>query len=220
MTNSFRNDMKIIQSTISEAHSICGRVLAALDIGNGGAGTASALDKMSAQFESGVISIRNLCEKHRTESADAGSKPALPSIRLTGETEVNEYGWLHIRLNSLLPHCRFQTPVWLSDTVTRLLDEYELRWRRKPPRFERAMLVIDEHCDIDSRTIYDQDNKGWKAIPNALKGRVIKDDDQFSLNIALISTKSDTPACHIYLFPTEDAGDFFFMKYENYPMFP
>ena len=175
---------------------------------------------MSAQFESAALSMRSLCEKHRPEASRGESKPALPAISLTGEAEVNEYGWLHITLNTLLPHCRYQTPAWLSDTIGRLLDEYERRDRRKLPRFERAALVIDEHCNIESRTIYDSDNKGWKAIPNALKGRVIKDDDQFSLSVSLITTKSDTPSCHIYLFPVEDTGDFFFMKYENYPMFP
>jgi hypothetical protein len=199
----------------------CGRILASLDAGNpDDADTAFGLDKMSAQFESAVLDLRKLCEKRRPEASRNESKPQLPAISVTGAAEVNEYGWLHIGLNTLLPHCRYQTPAYLSDTVSRLLDEYERRGRRKLPFFERATLVIDEHCDIESRTVYDQDNKGFKAIPNALKGRVIKDDDQFSLNVALISTKSDIPACHIYLLPAEDTGDFFFMKYGNYPMFP
>ncbi len=220
MTSDFRDDMKTIQSTIIEAQLMCGRILASLDTGSGGAMLASDLDKMSAHFERSAVLLRNLCEKHRPESEFPDSKPALPAIRLTGEAEVNEYGWLHITLNTLLPHCRYQNPAWLSDTIIRLLDEYERSGRRKLPRIDSATLVIDEHCNIESRTIFDQDNKGWKAIPNAIKGRVIKDDDQFSLNIALISTKSDKPACHIYLFPSEDTGDFFSMKYGNYPMFP
>jgi hypothetical protein len=81
------------------------------------------------------------------------------------------------------------------------------------------MLIIDEQCDIDSRQIFDQDNKGWKAIPNALKGRVIRDDDQFSLGIMLTSTRSNKTACHIYLIPNEDIGDFIAVKDGNYPLF-
>jgi hypothetical protein len=213
--------MRAIQSTVSEAHLSCGRILAALDTGSGdGAETAFALDKMSAQFESGALSLRNLCEKHRPEASRKAVKPQLPAISLTGRAEVNEDGWLHIALNALLPHCRYQTPAWLSDTVGRLLDDYEQRKGRPLPRFDSAMLVIDEHCDISSRTIFDPDNKGWKAIPNALKGRVVKDDDQFSLSIALVSTRSGKPACHIYLLPAQDTGDFFLMKYGNYPAFP
>jgi hypothetical protein len=41
--------------------------------------------------------------------------------------------------------------------------------------------VVDEHSSINCRRVFDQDNKGWKAIPNALKGRVIPNDDQYSL---------------------------------------
>jgi hypothetical protein len=78
--------------------------------------------------------------------------------------------------------------------------------------------VIDEHCNVESRTVYDQDNKGWKAIPNALKGRVIKDDDQFTLSVHLTSTYSAETACHIYLLPQSEVGDFFYAKYENYPI--
>jgi hypothetical protein len=77
------------------------------------------------------------------------------------------------------------------------------------PSYSAAMLVIDEHCAIDSRHAYDQDNKGWKAIPNALKGLVIADDDQFSLGISLISTWDREASCHIYVMNMEDAGAFF-----------
>ena len=48
-----------------------------------------------------------------------------------------------------------------------------------------------------------------KAIPNALKGIVISDDDQFSLQISLLSTLSARPCCHIYLLP-QNAADYFF----------
>jgi hypothetical protein len=208
--------MKLIQQTINEAYMTCGRILAIQD--TGGDALASALDSMLFQFESGTLSLRSLCEKHRPEVSVEDSKPKLRQIRLTGKAEMNEYGWLHIELNTLLPHCRYRTPAWLTDTISRLLDDYEREARL--PRFGAATLVIDEHCNVKSRTVFDPDNKGWKAIPNALKGRVIKDDDQFSLNIALISTKSSTPSCHIYLLPAQDTGDFFFAKYGGYPMFP
>jgi len=104
-------------------------------------------------------------------------------------------------------------------TFTRLLDEYE-HDGRKLPRLDSAALIIDEHCDIDSRQVFDQDNKGWKAIPNALKGRVIQDDDQHTLSVCLLSTLDDNPACHIYLLPQAELGDFFAMRQGAYPLFP
>ena len=53
----------------------------------------------------------------------------------------------------------------------------------------QALLIIDEHCEIDARRVYDQDNKGWKAIANAIKGRLIPDDDQYSLGVCLLSRR-------------------------------
>ena len=64
--------------------------------------------------------------------------------------------------------------------------------------------------------MYDQDNKGWKAVSNALKGRVIPDDDQYTLGVCLLSCRAPEPACHIYLIPQQDAGDFFFMRADHY----
>ena len=172
------------------------------------------LEELTVKYESGVVELRNYCErKYRVASSENG-KPLLIPYAVKGRVEVNEYGWLHIKLDALLPHCRYATPTYLSDTITRLLDDYEGR-RGKLPRFESAALVIDEHCNIDSRTVYDQDNKGYKAIPNAIKGRLIKDDDQFHLHLHLTSTRSTETACHIWLLRQEDAGDFFYLHSEN-----
>ena len=210
------NDLKTIQHLTCEAYMLSGQVSALLDnddIDN--EKLATILDDMSDKFEKSVITLRNLCEKARPNVETGFRKPPLPTIEIAGNARINEYGWLHIELNALLPHCRFQSSDYLTDTIVRLLDEYEHRSGKSLPRFEEAIMIIDEHCDIDSRTIYDQDNKGWKSISNAIKGRLIKDDDQFTLGIALISTRSQTPACHIYLLPSNDAGDFFFMKHNG-----
>ena len=125
-----------------------------------------------------------------------------------GKVRVNENGWLHITLDTLLPHCKRGTSPWLRDTLVRLLYGYKQSGSRLP-RFERAMLIVDEHCDINNRQVFDNDNKAWKVIPNVLKGLVIEDDDQFTLGIALVSTRADTPACHIYVMDMIDAGTYF-----------
>ena len=36
-------------------------------------------------------------------------------IAYAGSIGMTEYGWLHIELNNLLPHCRFSTPEYLHD---------------------------------------------------------------------------------------------------------
>ena len=78
------------------------------------------------------------------------------------------------------------------------------------------MLVIDEHCGIDGRHIFDEDNKGWKAVSNALKGRLIPDDDQHTLSLALLSRKSELNVCHIALLDQADAADFISMHFGDY----
>ena len=69
-------------------------------------------------------------------------------------------------------------PTWLTETLVELLDAYEACGGQLP-HFKSALLVIEEYSDVDGRHIFDQDNKGWKAVSNAIKGRVIPDDDQY-----------------------------------------
>lgn len=83
----------------------------------------------------------------------------------------------------------------------------------------KAILIIDEHCDLKNRQVFDQDNKGWKAIPNALKGLVVEDDDQQSLGLTLLSTPDSEASCHIYVLDADDAGEFFSIHSGQYGYF-
>lgn len=177
---------------------------------------AKALENTAARLERGAVELRTICESSMPPVSSMGQKPTLAPLDIAGQVEVNEFGWLHIQLNTLLPHCRFAPPLWLTDTITRLLDQYEGR-RGKLPLLDHALLVIEELCDVDSRQVYDEDNKGWKAVSNAIKGRLVKDDDQFSLSLCLLARRSPEKVCHIYVLPVQDAGDFFFMRSDHYP---
>ena len=169
-------------------------------------------DKLSRQMEASTLAVRNLSEHLAVRGMPEHDAAPPVSRNVTGYAEINEYGWLHIRLNMLLPHCRFQSTAYISDTVIQLLDQLESGGRRIP-KFERAHMVIDEHCDIDNRQVYDQDNKSWKALPNAMKGRVFEDDDQFTLHLSLISSRSRNPCCHIYVMDQKDTPEFFGLRY-------
>jgi hypothetical protein len=172
----------------------------------------STLESLNGTLEKAAVISRNTLERLRSNQyPPKPGAPIFPHMNISGSVRVIEYNWLHIRLNALLPHCRFQTPQYLTDTVIRLLDCFAADGNIIP-RFEKAMMVIDEHCDIKSRNAFDQDNKGWKAISNALKGRVFPDDDQFSLGIALVSTESENPMCNVFIIGAEDAGAFFEMR--------
>ena len=162
-------------------------------------------------FERSALELRRLCEQYSPGVGGYGNRARAPAMEIAGHVEILCEDWLHICLNTLLPHCRFQSPNWLTDTIRRLLDHYEAQG--KPlPRYKRALLVIDEHSSIGGRHVFDQDNKGWKAVSNALKGRVIEDDDQYTLNVALVSKMSKETACHITLLEQRDAADFFSLR--------
>lgn len=173
------------------------------------------LEQTAGQFERASLELRRLCEKNCPGVGGYGNRPALPAMDVTGFVNQIGYGWLHIELGTLLPHCRYQPPEWLSDTIRRLLDSYEQDGNRLP-FFSQAMLVIDEHTDLTGRRIFDQDNKGWKAISNAIKGRLIPDDDQHTLALSLLSTESLANVCHITLLDLADTADFFALHSGDY----
>lgn len=172
-------------------------------------------EKALGEAESIVLQMRAFYESISPEAYMKFKKPQAPRLEnITGIIEVTRYNWLHIQLNTLLPHCRYAVPAYLSDTLAQLLKGFA-SGGGKLPKYEKAFLVIEEHCNIKSRRVFDEDNKGWKAIPNALKGAVIKDDDQFSLQIALLSKISDTACCHIYVMDKDDAEVFFSIRNEH-----
>lgn len=172
--NNMKRDLIRIQELVGMAFSETGSLVALTD---GGQMNPNKLQKTLEQtmehFERSTLELRQLCERYSPGVGGFAHKPVLPAADVAGSVESFGYGWLHITLHTLLPHCRYQTPNWLSDTIRCLLDEYEA-CGKKLPFYSRAMLVIDEHTGIEGRHIYDQDNKGWKAISNAIKGGLFR----------------------------------------------
>ena len=157
--NGMKRDIARMQELVGAAFSATGG-LAALPDSASPEKLQKALEETSGTFERSVLELRRLCEKHSPGVGGYGRRPVLPRMETAGFVERFGYGWLHIQLNTLLPHCRYQPSEWLSDTIRRLLDEYEAGGSELP-FFREAMLVIDEYCGVDGRHIFDQDNKGW-----------------------------------------------------------
>ena len=130
---------------------------------------------------------------------------------IAGEIEVTHDGWLHIRLNTLLPNCKYRISNYIGDTISRLIASYA----GELPFFGKAFLAIVEQCNNENHNALDNDNKGWKMIPNALKGRVIEDDSQFILSIGLFSEISEEARCDIYVMPPEDGSIFMDLLAQN-----
>lgn len=136
-----------IAQLVGEAFNATGS-LAALPDSASPESLQKALEEVSGTFERSALELRRLCEKHAPGVGGYGNRPAIPRMEVDGFVEQFGYGWLHIQLHTLLPHCRYRPAEWLSDTIRCLLDDYE-EGGSKLPFFQQAMLVIDEYCGVD-----------------------------------------------------------------------
>ena len=123
---------------------------------------------------------------------------------VAGDITVTNEGWIKIALNTLLPSCKYKISNYIGDTITRLIKNCG----QDLPYFDEAFLAIVEYVNHENHNALDNDNKGWKMIPNALKGRVIEDDNQFVLSIGLFSKLSENLHSEIYVMPLEDGSAF------------
>ena len=169
------------------------------------------LDAAMQQVELCCIDMRRLCEKVRPGNPITHFKRTPFSYEaIYGEVCVMDNGWLDIRLNALLPHCKIVGGTqYVADTIHRLLHQFKETGGRIP-YFEKAFIAIVEHNTNSYAGTFDHDNKGFKGVINALKGRTFADDNQFELSLGLFTVIDENPCCHIYVMPLEDAGDFLY----------
>ncbi len=163
------------------------------------------MDEYLCELENLCVRSRTVIEKYRPFSAMKSVNEVNDNIEnICGNVEVTENGWLHITLNTLLPNCKYRISSYISDTISRLISScgYEL------PYFEKAFMAIVEYCNYENHNALDNDNKGWKMIPNALKGSVIEDDSQFVLSVGLFAKMSENIRCEIYVMLPEDGSLF------------
>ena len=115
----FKKDMARIQTLVGNAFSATGGLVALSDGGvMSGPKLQQTLEQTAAEFEKAALELRALCEKHSPGKGGYGKRPPAPFYSAAGHVEKLGYSWLHIQLNTLLPHCRYQAPLWLSDIVT------------------------------------------------------------------------------------------------------
>ncbi len=167
------------------------------------------LDAAMQQVELCCIDMRLLCEKARANRIyPLVEKGKYNHKTIYGEVNILDNGWVDIRMNALLPHCKVVGGTqYVTDTIIRLLEEFR-KDGGELPRYEKAYLAIVQHAPQDCSGAFDQDNKGYKGVINALKGRLFGDDNQFELALGLFTFVDDDPHCHIYVTPYDEAGDF------------
>ena len=163
------------------------------------------MDEYLCELENLCVRSRTVVEKYRPPSVTESINKVNDNIEnICGSIEVTDNGWLHITLHTLLPNCKYRISNYIGDTIGRLIQNcgYKL------PYFEKAFMAIVEYCNYENHNALDNDNKGWKMIPNALKGSVIEDDSQFVLSVGLFAEMSEDTRCEIYVMPPEDGSLF------------
>ena len=163
------------------------------------------MDEYLCELENLCVRSRTVVEKYRPPSVTESINKVNDNIEnICGSIEVTGNGWLHITLHTLLPNCKYRISNYIGDTIGRLIQNcgYKL------PYFEKAFMAIVEYCNYENHNALDNDNKGWKMIPNALKGSVIEDDSQFVLSVGLFAEMSEDIRCEIYVMPPEDGSLF------------
>ena len=205
----FAADIKKIQSVITKASQKAGALSALSDGGKMSPEKMQlTLEETAYFFESATLYLRALCETQMPGIGGYGRRDELALQLPSGHIEIAGAGWVHMQIDTLLPHCRYMPATWLTDTVRQLLTAY-MQHTNFRLHFKQMLLVIDEHSDVDGRHVFDQDNKGWKVVSNALKGLVIDDDDQYHLSVHMMSSRSAENVCHISLVLPESAEEFF-----------
>ena len=162
------NEMiKRIQTVAYDAYKASGQ-LAALDMPDcPPEALARTLESAAANLEQGAVTMRTLCESLWPALLTLGRRPSLPPLELAGRLEVNEFGWLHIQLETLRPHCRFERPLWLTDTITRLLDQYEIGLARKVVDDLFWKDLCDNYIEIAKERLYEPDIHGVEERKSA-----------------------------------------------------
>ena len=167
-----------------------------------------SLEKLTLNLEKTTVASRNSLEINRKIFTGIGRNIEPVSFPVGGKVVVYNEKWLAIKLHTLLPHFTIKATDYVTDTIIRLIVSY--RNAQPVPFYDKSFIIIDEHCNVRNRKVFDQDNKGWKQIPNAVKlCGIIPDDDQRHVNLCLMTTNDDKPYCCIYVIDSKDAAEFF-----------
>ena len=166
------------------------------------------LESASYELESATQAVLELCklvdgELHKNEISDILNDCENGSITLGADN------LLHIRLNMSLPNTKSSVGIKeITKTIHHLLDSHK-DYYGELPFYENVFVAIIEHRNPQSGGSFDHDNKGFRAIPNALKGRVFGDDNQFEMSLGLFTRENyGENYTDIYVVPMSDLAYF------------
>ena len=144
----FAAETKKIQSVITKASQKASALSALSDGGKMSREKLQlTLEETAYFFESATLYLRALCETQMPGAGGYGRRDGLEFQLPSGHIEIAGAGWVHMQLDTLLPHCRYMPATWLTDTVRQLLTAYMQRTNFRL-HFKQMLLVIDELSDV------------------------------------------------------------------------
>ena len=121
----FAAEVKKIQSVIAKASQKAGALSALSDGGKMSREKLQlTLEETAYFFEAATLHLRALCETQMTGIGGYGRRDGLEFQLPSGHIEIAGAGWVHMQIDTLLPHCRYMPATWLTDTVRQLLTAY------------------------------------------------------------------------------------------------
>ena len=121
----FAAEAKKIQSVITKASQKASALSALADGGKMSREKLQlTLEETAYFFESATLHLRTLCETQMPGIGGYGRRDGLEFQLPSGHIEIAGAGWVHMQLDTLLPHCRYMPATWLTDTVRQLLSAY------------------------------------------------------------------------------------------------
>ena len=207
----FENELAVMKSKVSAAEkNIDALILSA----RSPVKFNTLIDAAMQQMEFACIEMRRIAETIRPKDNMVTISHSSANT-IYGNISFTDEGWLHIKLNTLLPHYKILGGTqYISDSISRLLDAF-VSSGVELPTYQNAFIGIIEHCSVDCCEAFDSDNKGYKSVINTLKGRVFEDDNQFQLSLGLFTESDKENCCHIYVLPIEESAKFMWLKAEG-----
>ena len=111
----FAAETKKVQSVITKASQKASTLSALADGGKMSPEKLQlTLEETAYFFESATLYLRALCETQMPGVGGYGRRDGLEFQLPSGHIEIAGAGWVHMQIDTLLPHCRYMPATWLT----------------------------------------------------------------------------------------------------------
>ena len=111
----FAKEMKKIQSVVSRALQKANTLAVLVDGGKMSREKLQlTLEETAYFFEAATLYLRQICEAQMPGVGGYGRRDGLEYQLPSGHIEIAGAGWVHMQIDTLLPHCWYLPAAWLT----------------------------------------------------------------------------------------------------------